>query len=35
MISRLRRLIFPEPEVHVTARQVEGPSLARGDKDHC
>jgi hypothetical protein len=25
MISRLRRLLFPEPEVHVTARQVEGP----------
>jgi hypothetical protein len=25
MISRLRRLLFPELEVHVTARQVDGP----------
>ena len=26
MISRLRRLLFPEPELQVTARQVEGPA---------
>ena len=26
MISRLRRLLFPEPEVRVTAREAEGPT---------
>jgi hypothetical protein len=32
MISRLRRFLFPEPEVHVTAREVEGPPWPRETK---